>query len=106
MRTTFKTLARKLAYLWKTYGISFSTWMDLYEEQDYSCAICGTHQDDLDYDLYVDHDHDTEEVRGLLCASCNSGLGFFHDDEELLQNAIDYLDETPFERTRSTIIGG
>jgi hypothetical protein len=39
----------------------------------------------------VDHNHDTGEVRGILCHSCNTALGRFGDDVWLLQAALDYL---------------
>jgi hypothetical protein len=50
--------------------------------QDGGCAICGALP--AVRDLAVDHDHKTGAVRGLLCMSCNTGLGHFHDDPELL----------------------
>jgi len=56
--------------------------------QNFSCALC---QKEKDYDLYVDHCHTTGKVRGLLCATCNSILGFCNDDVELLKRSIDYL---------------
>ena len=43
--------------------------------------------------LAVDHDHKTGKIRGLLCISCNVGLGHFQDDVELLRSAILYLQE-------------
>ena len=39
----------------------------------------------------IDHDHKTGEFRGILCDSCNKGLGFFYDNIDSLTRAIDYL---------------
>jgi hypothetical protein len=43
------------------------------------------------HSIAIDHSHITNHIRGLLCNKCNLGLGFFRDDLNLLQNAIDYL---------------
>jgi len=42
----------------------------------------------------MDHCHKTNKIRGLLCGKCNSAIGFFDDDTELLEKAIDYLKKT------------
>jgi hypothetical protein len=60
-------------------------------EQNRVCAICKEKNYD-GQDLFIDHDHDTGEVRGLLCGRCNSGLGFFRDRVRLLAEAIVYLE--------------
>jgi hypothetical protein len=52
----------------------------------FECVICGDSGK-----LVVDHDHKTGAVRGMLCASCNLGLGKFKDDPELLEFARIYL---------------
>lgn len=45
--------------------------------------------------IHVDHVHGTMKIRGLLCISCNTGLGNFRDDPKLLRRAADYLEKTP-----------
>ena len=52
------------------------------------CEICGA-----DGPLVVDHCHSTGEVRGMICAHCNSGLGYFLDNPNFLTNAIAYLSD-------------
>jgi hypothetical protein len=59
--------------------------------QDGVCAICGG--EELNKMLSVDHNHITNNVRGLLCTKCNLGLGCFKDDISTLESAIKYLKE-------------
>lgn len=77
------------AYLLKRkYKLSSEERTTMIEEQGGACEICG----DVLWDkLEVDHNHQTGKVRAMLCHSCNSGLGFFNDDIELLSIARSYL---------------
>lgn len=59
-------------------------------EQNYRCAICGT-EDPGTTNWHADHDHKTEQKRGILCHKCNTGLGLLKDDIDILCSAIEYL---------------
>ena len=56
-----------------------------------SCRICGDVPNGKR--LQIDHNHDTDEVRGLLCGPCNRMLGQARDSEEVLLRALTYLRE-------------
>lgn len=76
----------------RLYGLSIEAYERMFKEQNGACKICQQQN----YDgkrLFVDHDHDTGTVRGLLCHHCNAGMGHFKDDPYLLQVAIKYLTE-------------
>lgn len=49
----------------------------------------------------IDHCHKTGKVRGLLCKTCNTGIGHLKDDPNILRSAINYLelDRTEIETT-------
>jgi hypothetical protein len=83
--------SRRSLHLKQRYGLTVEDWDSIFLEQKGSCKICGTHQSELDRPLYVDHDHETGEVRGLLCQKCNFGIANFRDNIELLKNAVIYL---------------
>lgn len=75
----------------KRYGIDLEQYNVLLEQQNFSCAICGAHQDQCARRLAVDHCHTTNQIRGLLCKACNTGLGSFQDSPEILEKAIRYI---------------
>lgn len=72
------------------YSISFQYLQEIWDRQDGACAICGVKFKSIDH-CKIDHDHSTGLVRGLLCGSCNTGIGLFKDDINLLSGAIKYL---------------
>jgi len=75
----------------KTYGISLEQYNGMYEKQNGRCAICGTHQNELKQMMSVDHCHETNRIRGLLCNKCNRGIGYLRDDVKIVENALKYL---------------
>tara|TARA_Y100000310_G_scaffold212376_1_gene213219 strand:- start:4858 stop:5337 length:480 start_codon:yes stop_codon:yes gene_type:complete len=68
------------------YGLERERYNAMMEDQDGKCAICNH-----EADLVVDHDHDTSEVRALLCDHCNRGLGYFRHDPRFLDHAAHYI---------------
>lgn len=75
----------------KMYGITRENFNDMMHDQNYKCAICGDIRIGKENSLCVDHCHKTNNIRGLLCNHCNTALGKFEDNVEILQNAINYL---------------
>lgn len=67
------------------YGITEPMYRKMIEVQNNECLICNEPA------AVIDHDHITNEVRGLLCAGCNRGLGGFKDNPESLMRAAAYL---------------
>ena len=79
------------------YGITSEQYYSVLVAQGGGCGICGRTNADRkgQRKLHVDHDHATGDFRGLLCARCNTALGKFVDDVDLLQKAISYLLKNP-----------
>lgn len=76
------------------YGLSETEYITLLKSQDKRCAICKTPFDLNNPNqkrIHIDHCHITGKVRGVLCTSCNRGLGGFKDRVIFLRKAIDYL---------------
>ena len=71
------------------YGITEAEVEERVREQGGVCAICLERPAE-----HVDHDHETGEVRGILCFTCNVGLGNFRDRPDLLDRAVHYLEDT------------
>ena len=63
------------------------------------CAICTEPLTELLRTPHADHDHSTGQPRGVLCAHCNNGLGFFRDSPANLAAAIEYLKKSPLSMT-------
>lgn len=75
----------------QNFGITLEDYNFMFGVQNGRCAICNTHQSELNRALAVDHCHRSDDIRGLLCQNCNHGLGNFKDNPDLLREAIEYL---------------
>lgn len=79
-----KAKARELR---NKYRLPIETYEKMVEAQLGCCAICEKPVEVL----HVDHRQGTHIVRGLLCGTCNRGLGMFYDNSQWLENAAQYL---------------
>lgn len=75
------------------FGLTPERYAEMRAEQGYGCAICGRPEGGPTA-LAIDHDHETGQVRGLLCTQCNIGLGQFADDVDRLRAAAAYLERS------------
>jgi hypothetical protein len=71
--------------LWK-YGLKPEQYEQMLMDAQNACEICSSTEN-----LVIDHCHDSDKVRGILCWSCNVALGHFKDSLETVKKATDYL---------------
>ena len=72
-------------------GITIDDYNKMFEQQSECCAICHRHQSEFKRSLFVDHNHETGKIRGLLCFDCNLVLGRAKDSIKILESAVEYL---------------
>lgn len=75
----------------RLYGIGNGEFDAMFAAQSGVCAVCKSAEWGQKGPC-VDHDHATGKIRGILCGSCNNGLGRFFDDPARLRAAADYLE--------------
>lgn len=87
----------RATYLKRKYGLT----PEQYDALGTCCAICGATEgnkrvngDGKAYRLFVDHDHGTGKVCGLLCFACNVAIGYLDHNVERLLSAVAYLKAT------------
>lgn len=86
VRKERKRASWRRVWLKMAYGLTEAEYNLMVFQQRERCAICYRHEK-----LSVDHDHESSQVRGLLCRECNAGIAKFKDNINLLCKAIDYL---------------
>ena len=81
------------------YGIEKEQYLAKLVKQGGRCKICLEYETDVDKrtgkvkGLSVDHNHETGQVRDLLCRGCNTSLGLLKEDPARIQNMLNYLEE-------------
>lgn len=98
--------SRRESFMRRRYGIGQQEYDAMYAAQDGRCMICSERPSAdairlrkdrkrapriIKTELYVDHDHVTGAVRGLLCPNCNRLIGLAYDNTDVLRSALDYL---------------
>jgi hypothetical protein len=101
--------ASRNSYLKRNFGITADQYDHLLKKQSGVCACCGREPKNNALDRYgrprmlaVDHDHDTGALRGLLCHSCNVGIGQLGDSISGLMRAVAYLERAASNRNLPT----
>jgi hypothetical protein len=70
------------------YGMNTEELREFRAKHNHQCGICGGSNI-----LYIDHDHDTGRLRGILCPNCNTAIGRFRDGK-LFDAALAYLERS------------
>jgi hypothetical protein len=87
VETGKKSVANRKSHLKRKYGLTLGSFDELLASQGGGCAVCGRSGADN-----VDHDHDTGQVRGILCFKCNVAIGLIDEDSSRAHAAGNYLD--------------
>lgn len=72
----------------KAFGITTEEYDFYFQEANKMCFACGSTKN-----LVLDHNHDTGEIRGVLCNPCNRALGYAKDNINILLKLVEYLKE-------------
>ena len=78
----------------RCYGITRAEWMAVFESQGHCCAACGRSEPTSKHRWHVDHDHETNSFRGILCHNCNASIGHAKDNPSSLRSLAAYLDRS------------
>lgn len=84
---------RRLHRIKYEYGLSQEDIEEMLDEQDHKCKICKRDKNQFSRGLYIDHDHLTGRIRGLLCVTCNNFLGAIEDDPDKSDDIRSYLSD-------------
>jgi len=90
-RNSYNYENRKKSYYKNKYNLSLDALDKMVKEQNNKCFICSKVTS-----LFVDHNHETNQIRKLLCSRCNSILGFCDENPIVLIKAAQYIMEKDY----------
>lgn len=85
-------------YYQRNYGISASAYDRMFTEQNGLCFICRRPEKRRGRagemsPLEVDHNHETGQIRKLLCHACNVAIGFLEESPDRMRRLAEYIEE-------------
>ncbi len=84
---------KRFKYRLRRLGIPAEDWLLEYlMSHNGLCDICGNPGDGRWKELAIDHCHDSNKFRGMLCSDCNHAIGKLKDDPELIRRVADYVE--------------
>jgi hypothetical protein len=89
-----KSKASHRSCLKRRYGITPEDLDGMVASQGGACLICREPLVRVRGQFAVDHCHTTKRVRGVLCHSCNTHVGFYEKGAHLRSAIASYLGET------------
>ena len=75
----------------RRYGLDEKAYASLFLEQEGKCKVCKNTLEYKSKSTHIDHNHETLEVRGLLCHGCNTAIGLLREDKGTILSLLDYL---------------
>jgi len=74
------------------YGITLDAFNEKLIQQRHACAVCKKNPPNKHQRLHIDHDHNTGNIRGLLCSQCNTAIGLAKENPTILRSLAEYLE--------------
>jgi len=78
-------------YNYKGKQFDKDSFIELLEKQKYKCPICFNNLTENGRGTHIDHDHKINEVREILCKSCNNALGLLKEDIKIVKSLLKYI---------------
>ena len=75
----------------KHYGLTKSNYDEMFKKQGSSCAVCKSKESGSKKGWHIDHDHETEQVRSILCQHCNVAIAMLRENVQVTEAVLEYL---------------